>query len=105
MPYVLQPDGPNARRPQARGEGEEMSLHETQYLRFMYAPKQNPKTAIWFVAAKDGGGMLGEVRWFGRWRKYSFFPLSGTIYEQTCLRDIATFCEEQTSAHRKRVKP
>ena len=87
-----------------------MSQHDTQYLRFVLANVQKPKTAVWLVLTKDSekedaGHELGQVRWFGRWRKYAFFPAMNTVYEQTCLRDLAAFCERETSAHRNRVKP
>ena len=60
------------------------------------------KTFVWRIAAKDHGPtMLGDIKWFGRWRRYAFFPLSDTVYEHECLRDIANFCEEQTSLHRQ----
>ena len=56
------------------------------------------KTLVFDVVAKDGGAILGEVRWFGRWRTYAFFPGDGTIYEPTCLRDLADFIKAQMSA-------
>ena len=73
---------------------------ETTWLRFVLAPEQNPKTSVHLVLAKDGDAELGQVRWFGRWRRYAFFPAIGTIYEPTCLRDIADFCERQTLSHK-----
>jgi|SRR5690242_6889705 len=57
------------------------------------------KTSRWSVMAKATRAHLGEIRWFGRWRCYSFFPAADTVFERACLRDIATFCEEQTKAH------
>ena len=59
-------------------------------------------TSIFTVAPKQGGGALGTVRWYAPWRKYAFFPRPDTLYEQDCLRDIATFCENETAAQRKR---
>ncbi len=47
---------------------------------------------------------LGQIRWFGRWRKYCFFPNTGTIYEETCLREIAEFCVTVTKEHRQKKK-
>jgi len=44
--------------------------------------------------------VLGEVKWFGCWRQYAFFPFPGTAYERQCLRDIAEFCETKTKEHR-----
>lgn len=60
----------------------------------------NPKTKVWDVVSKSGGESLGSVSWFGRWRKYAFFPNDETIYEPDCLRDIAQFCEDETLKHR-----
>lgn len=61
------------------------------------------KTDIWLVVPKreksEGSGVaeIGEVKWFGSWRKYCFFPRPSTVFEKDCLRDIAAFCEEQTA--------
>jgi hypothetical protein len=57
------------------------------------------KTERWSVHAKQGGGALGEVKWYPGWRRYCFFPFAGTLYEQDCLRDIAAFCETETATH------
>ena len=59
-------------------------------------PSASGKTEQWIVAAKDGGAELGEVRWFGRWRKYAFYPSANCVFEQDCLRAIAEFCERQS---------
>lgn len=53
------------------------------------------KTQIWSVL--DSSGMLlGQIKWFGQWRKYAFYPLGFTVYEQDCLRTIADFCEQKS---------
>jgi len=46
--------------------------------------------------------ILGSVKWFGRWRRYALFPSMQTVFEATCLREIADFCEEQTKGKAKR---
>ena len=48
--------------------------------------------------------ILGTIRWFGRWRKYCFFPASETVYEETCLGEIAEFCVRETKNHRLKKK-
>lgn len=55
----------------------------------------------WKSRSETGGTILGEVRWFGRWTQYAFFPNQGMVFEKTCLRDIASFCEDVTHAQRK----
>lgn len=65
------------------------------------ATSPSGKTKVWSVHAKDGGPPLGSVRWHGAWRRYSFFPEPGTLFEKDCLRDIANFLETQTEAQRR----
>jgi hypothetical protein len=67
---------------------------------------ESGRTKIWTVVEKtDGGGSVGTVQWYAPWRKYSFVPAAGTVFEQQCLRDIAAFCENATLEHRNRKGP
>lgn len=50
------------------------------------------KFSVW---TREGGKMLGIVRWFPAWRCYCFFPVNAVL-EKTCLRDIAEFIETET---------
>lgn len=58
------------------------------------------KTLVFLVTTKEngkpeeaGGQVLGRVSWYSPWRRYSFFPEPGTLFESQCLRDIAAFCD------------
>ncbi len=51
------------------------------------------KTKTWLVTSKVGGDILGEVRWFGRWRQYAFYPRPNTIFAGSCFTDLAAFCQ------------
>ena len=68
----------------------------SKWIRFEQAGDTG-KTKIWHVVTKDEGYVLGEVKWYAPWRKYSFYPLGSTIFESQCLMDIANFlnCEMQ----------
>lgn len=68
---------------------------------FRAADSPSGKTRTWDIRTKDSLEPLGSVRWFGRWRCYAFYPVSGTVFERVCLRDIATFCETETQKHRE----
>jgi hypothetical protein len=59
-------------------------------------------TKIFHVVQADGKGArpLGRIKWFAPWRKYAFPPSSETVFEEDCLREIATFCVEETAMHR-----
>lgn len=62
----------------------------------------NTKTKRWTVLPHQEIYPLGEIKWYGPWRKYCFFPNSArmVILEEHCLRDIALFCEERTKEHK-----
>jgi hypothetical protein len=60
------------------------------------------KTDVWHVwSVRNPPAHLGVVKWAATWRRYAFFPGPQTLYEEECLRDLATFLVEQTAAHRK----
>jgi hypothetical protein len=65
-----------------------------------YSLEVGKVTKVWLVLTCSPITELGEVRWFGRWRKYGFFPAPDTVFEQDCLREIAFFCETATRFHK-----
>jgi hypothetical protein len=67
--------------------------------------KRTPKAAtnIYEVYSK-GSDALGIVMWFSRWRKYVFEPEAHTVFEETCMREISQFIEEETAAQRAAAK-
>ena len=71
---------------------------EGTHIRFKPSePKEKTKT--WLVENKYGEGVLGAIQWFGRWRKYAFFPFPDTVFEQVCMREISAFIESETVKH------
>lgn len=61
---------------------------------------ESGKTRRWTVYPINGAAPLGGIAWFGRWRKYAFFPAANTVFEHTCLTDIAEWCVSQTKAQK-----
>jgi len=51
------------------------------------------KTRIWAVRNLQGLAILGVIKWYAPWRRYAFFPQSGTLYDAGCLKEISTFLE------------
>lgn len=58
------------------------------YLTFNAYDSKSGKTKIVNVYSAQHGDKLGEIRWFGRWRQYAFFPAEGTIWNPQCLDEI-----------------
>ena len=64
--------------------------------------KEGKKTNVWLVVPNEGRERLGEIKWFSHWRKYAFFPLPDTVYEDDCLKDIAEFIDQQMIQRKQR---
>jgi hypothetical protein len=62
------------------------------------APK-NFKTKIWDVTTLDRAGLLGQVKWYSQWRKYTFFAANNTLFDFDCLNEIAAFVQSSTAEH------
>ena len=46
------------------------------------------RTAVWRVVANSDGAVLGHLRWFGRWRQFTFHPAPNTVFSVGCLFDL-----------------
>lgn len=74
-----------------------------EWIFFGYQRKsKSGKTSQWYV--QDAGGrVLGEIKWYARWRRYALYPEPETVWEQNCLQTCANFCEVQTDKHRAKA--
>lgn len=67
-----------------------------QSLTFLLLEDYGRKTYIFDVYNESM--CLGQVKWFARWRKYTFFPLENTVYDSRCLEEITRFMNELMGA-------
>ena len=66
-----------------------MTSYELSWLRVVEVGNTG-KTSIYEVRTKDPEPkIIGHIKWFGQWRKYTLFPTNDSIYEPTCLNEIA----------------
>ncbi len=61
---------------------------------------KKPKTNVWQVRATASGLPLGNIKWYGGWKKYAFYPETGCIFEEDCMRDIIEFIVKETKEHK-----
>lgn len=57
------------------------------------------RTKTWNVVNVRVQQIVGQIKWWGAWRKYVFFPYPDTLYDHDCLRLIAAFGENLTKEH------
>lgn len=72
----------------------------SQWIKFE-ASKQLPTTTVWEVRTRDTNEKIGEIRWYGPWRRYAFIPLPNTVWEITCLQDVAEFLNNETAKRKE----
>jgi len=73
------------------------------YIEFIRIPvPDDRRTSVWDVRSTHSNEVLGQIRWFGRWRQYAMFPAPNTIWNHDCLRSVEDFIKMLMS-QRKRV--
>lgn len=67
-------------------------MSEPRFIKFKETPKRNA-----FVLNKRSGDVLGLIQWYPDWRCYVLHAVpEGVVFNGECLRDIATYMDEQT---------
>ena len=61
-----------------------------KYIHFVVI-KELKKTKIYGCYNNNSSEKLGEVKWYGPWRQYCYFPTVQAIYSTGCLNDINDF--------------
>ena len=61
------------------------------------------KTPIYHICSKRSKDEIGQIKWYGAWRKYCFFPNGETIWDNKCLEKIIDFLQELNTPVSKRT--
>ena len=72
---------------------------QCRWIRIVEPAAPMTKTRRFDVQTKQGG-LLGWIRWYPTFRKYSFLPCEGTVYETDCLHDIAATLDRLNEEHK-----
>lgn len=79
-----------------------MNVLEKEHIRFVQGiDSSSGKTKTWIIENTHTGETIGKIKWAGNFRKYAFFPLSDTVYDNFCLADIAYFLVLKTEQHKE----
>jgi len=65
--------------------------HTTEYLKFEESTSPSGKTKVVAIESLSSGDTLGYIKWFGRWRQYTFFPVAETVWNVGCLDDVNAY--------------
>lgn len=72
-------------------------MSEPKWIAFTKHEKTG-KTDKYTVSNKEHGSIIGEIKFYGAWRKYCFFPAPNCVFESDCLTDIKTMLVTLTTA-------
>lgn len=75
---------------------------ESKYLDFIEVGKSPTGRTLKIEVRSKNMVPMGEVKWYGQWRKYCFYPLTLRVLDEHCLDDIAKFIVEKTREHRNK---
>lgn len=74
--------------------------NSNSFLNFEELPTEAARrTKIWRVSSRTTSIVLGFVRWFPHWRKYTFIPEAGMVFDASCLHELSDFVLERTRDH------
>lgn len=58
------------------------------------------KTRKILVSSRKHGFKLGEIRWYGAWFRYAFFPEPDMVFDTSCMAQISGFIQGLMDARR-----
>lgn len=65
-------------------------LTEYKYIHFVKI-SQKAKTSVWACCNNHSHAELGQIKWYGPWRQYCFFPEMDCVFNVSCMNDINHF--------------
>ena len=74
-------------------------VYEGNYFVITEKKLEGRKTPILNIIGLYGDD-LGEIKWYGAWRKFCFYPNSNTIWDNKCLEELLNFITEYNSKWR-----
>ena len=73
----------------------------SEYLEFVTQVVEGKKTLLTKVYSRRNGALLAEIKWYGPWRQYCFFPNPHTIWNPACLKEVNDVIETLMKRHRE----
>ena len=78
---------------------------QESYLVFVLQESDGKRlTDRWHVANRNNASQLGLVTWHAPWRRFTYQPSGPQVLDAMCMREIAGFCEDQTSRQQRLAK-
>lgn len=76
-------------------------IGQKSYITFVERSDHPPKTKRWNVVHIEREILLGVISWHGAWWKYVFHPEGSTFFDADCIKEIASFIDNEMKLKRK----
>lgn len=76
---------------------------ESEFFKVIEGTIPNRKTNIYFIK-NNSGCCIGEIRWYGPWRKFCFFPAPDTIWDNKCINAVYESIKYITDKYKQNKK-
>jgi hypothetical protein len=68
------------------------TVKEYEYIRIIdVGTSKSGLTKRFVVESMFKGGIVGMIKYKANWRKYAFFPVRDSYFEEVCLYNLASF--------------
>lgn len=62
------------------------------------------KTPVYAIHEGSGTNRLGEIKWYGPWRGFCFFPKGNTVFDAECLQQIREWIAELNKRYKEHTR-
>ena len=76
-------------------------IFECDYFMISEEVVEGRKTSILHIHSNQGH-YLGDIKWYGAWRKFCFYPIQETIWDNKCLSELLNFLEQYNKEWRNK---
>ena len=76
-------------------------IFECNYFMISEEIVEGRKTPILHIHSNEGY-YLGDIKWYGAWRKFCFYPNQDTVWDNKCLSELLNFLEQYNKEWRNK---
>lgn len=72
------------------------------YLKITEVGKSNSGLTKIFSVYATNGSFLGQIKWYGPWRKYCYHAVASQILDANCMYELMEKLSEETNKHKEK---
>lgn len=78
-------------------------VYQNDYIQIIGENLKGRKTPIYHIISRLSKDEIGQIKWYGAWRKYCFFPNGDTVWDKKCLDSVCDWLLEVNTPVEKRT--